>query len=745
MRASFLLCFWGSLWAQLHGLDSIRTLLEQGDESPDPQVEAIARQTLSLLSRHRSTLTDTQFALYTGRAMDLLAYGLAYRGLIDSALFWCDSAYRLLYQYSHFHKAAEVKGNLAYYYHQRGDIVRAITAHQEVGELARRYQNPRLLYYTYNNLGGLFTEIGLQDTAVALHQKALLLADSLRDSNLKALSLNNLASVYETQKLWDYARRYLQEALAIRLALGDSGAVANTLSNLGRLYLYEQKNDSALFFLRKAYHVACTAKNIPAQSTAASNMATAFIQKSQWDSAEVYLYKVLVLRERGTPTERFKTYRALVQLYQRWAEAVSPAQRPPLYQKALFWSQKAYPLLRSREVYDLEAVEGYFSSQHELYSNLGQYDKALSAYKRYITYRDSLRNLRAQRKAIESRYQYEWLQHERSLREEMLRQQIVAEEKQKRNRLWIGFLLTLSLILTLGGIVLFQLYRQTRHQRDLITYQKSELERSYALISEQHEELMSSLRYAKRIQRALLPDAQTLQRVPFSHALWYQPQTEVGGDFYWIRAVGDSQYWMVLGDCTGHGVPGGFMTVLAITLLERALEEGFFHLPDLAQFLHASFQKLLHTERQEAVRDGMEGSFLRIDLLRQEVEILNAGAIAWWIPPGRPLQEIPPTGPGIGHTLAEKTLAWQTYTLSFTEGGRLVLATDGTRDQLGPQRKKWGRKSWRELQEKTRTLSPEEALQVIRTEWEAFREGTPQIDDVSVWLLDLPSSSHKVA
>lgn len=735
----------GFLSAQGSALAEIEKLLEAGENVPEAEVEPLAWRTLALFQRHYAGRTDTQAARLQGKILSLLAYGLAYRGAIDSAFMLSDSAYRLLLRAGRHKEAMEEKGNLAYYYHQQGKVVPAIQAYREVELMARSLGERELLFYTLNNLAGLFSEIGLQDSAASLYKQALLISDSLGQPKLRAFTLHNLSALYETQKLYDYALRYAQEALALRRASGDSAYMASTLSAIGRLYRYQRMPDSSLLYYKQAYAVAKATRNLPVLGLVTANIARAYMDEAQWDSAYKYLQEAFRIRSQMSLNEQLKTYWAWAEYYLKRAEAEKPSGRGSFLGEALRWVKKGEALLQKGAVYDLDAISQFHWTACLVYEALGLPAGAYDHYRKYIAARDSLVNTRAQRKAIESRYQYEWLQQEQRMREEMLRQQIRAEERQKRQRLWIGFLAALALVLAVGGALLYRLYQQTRRQRDLISHQKAELERSHAIIAQQHEELLQSLRYAKRIQRALLPPAEWLETLPFAHALWYQPQGEVGGDFYWVRRFAGEKYLLVLGDCTGHGVPGGFMTVLAITLLEKATEEeGALSLPALAEFLHTEMTRLLHAEQTHGVRDGMEGSFLLIDYRQRQMEILNAGSYCWWLPQGEDLQEIGPSGPGIGEVFFanQGPITWRVHTRPFAQGGRLILASDGLRDQLNPERKKWNRKTLRQTLQEGATLPPAEACNKIQAAWEAHRGVMPQIDDVSLWIIDLPAGNQ---
>ncbi|MCX7605819.1 MAG: SpoIIE family protein phosphatase [Bacteroidia bacterium] len=750
MRELLGLLLLSGLWAQPPAKERITALLSRAEEAPDAETEKWAREALSLLSRETLSSRDPNISLYLGQALDLLAYGLAYRGKIDSALFWGDSAYRLLYRTGHTQKAVEVKANVAYYLHQKGEILSALSAYREIASLAQAAGNQRLFFYTLNNLGGLFSEIGLQDTAALLYEKALKVADSLQEPRLQAFALNNLSALYETQRLYDYAKEYASKALYLRIRTGDSTHLPNILSNLGRISYIKGERDSALYFFRKARASAVATHNILGQATAATNLATFFLQESKWDSAEFYLRESYQLRAALSPVERFKAYRAWLHFYQRRVEGSQHNQKQTFLRNALYWLEKAQRQLDSTQVYDTEAVQQFYLHAHDVYAQLGDFRRALQFYRQYVRLRDSLQSRQAQRKAIESRYQYEWFQRERLFHEELLRQRLSSEEYRARQRLWKGFMATVVIILSGGGAGLYFLYRRTRQQRDFISRQKEILESSYLLIATQHEELQKSLRYAKRVQQALLPAEDRLKELfPFAQALWYQPRAEVGGDFYWVRSGGEQQFMLVSGDCTGHGVPGGLITALALTLLEQGAQRLVELRPtELVRFLHENFLRLFRVEEKNSFQEGIEGSFVWMDFGKAplEIEILNAGAYAWWMPHGGDIVELEPTGGPVGGRLFSVGEAgWGVHRIPLSGGGRLILASDGVRDQLSPSQKKWGRKALREAVRETSSLPPPEALSVLQRKWDSFRGGFPQVDDILLWLLDISPLPNQVA
>jgi len=725
-----------SVYAQPSGsTERLIALIHRAEEAAPKEVRAIVEEALPLArAACQEAPRDTLCQKYFPQILDLYAYVLYFEQKLDSALVYSDSAFRLLEKNGYIREAAGVLGNLAYYYHQKGQITQALDAHYKVWDRAAALQDTKLLFYTMNNIAAVFHEIGLQDSAIRFYLRALHYAEALKDPNLVGTVLNNLASIYYDQGLYREALRYGQVSLELRLRNRDTLGAAMSLSNLGAYYEKLGQTDSALALLHQALALARQSRSANVQALALSNLARVYMNRKEWDKAYTYLSELLQLRAQAPEAERFRAYASFMHFYEKQAEHTSnPTLRKKLYLQALQWNQKAAPLLPF--IKDIDALRNYYLILYKVYFGLQDHAKALEAYKTHILYRDSLLNRKAQQKAIESRYLYEWQQREKALFQERLR------EEEHRKRLQIALLF--AGLLALGAIIaawLFQkLYRQTQIQRDIISQQKQKIEEAYNIIQEQHEELRRSLRYAQRIQKALLPSEEVLRSLPYPSALWYQPQQEVGGDFYWVRFTKEPQeYMLVLGDGTGHGVPGGFMTVLGISLLETIWEEGVTDLEGVAAALSHRLALYLHSEESSGVKDGIEALFMLIRPHQNRLKYVNAGgSVRGFFLSHHQIVELTKSGPGLGHDILGTAQAWEEREIELGKGGRLVLFSDGLRDQLGENGRKWPLKRLRELVLETATLPPEQALTYLKTEWSLHKGRMPQVDDVTVWIIDL--------
>jgi len=722
-----------SVYAQpSSGTERLIALIQRAEEAAPKEVRAIVEEALPLArAACQEAPRDTLCQKYFPQVLDLYAYVLYFEQKLDSALVYSDSAFRLLEKNGYIREAAGALGNLAYYYHQKGQVTQAIDAHYKVWDRAAALQDTKLLFYTMNNIAGIFHEIGLQDSAIRFYLRALHYAEALKDPNLVGTVLNNLARIYYDQRLYREALHYGRMSVELRLRNRDTIGAAASLSNLGAYYEELGQTDSALALLHQALALARQSRSANVQALALSNLARIYMHRKEWDKAYTYLSDLLQLRAQAPEAERFRAYVSLMHFYEKQAEHTS---NPTLlYLQALQWNQKAAPLLPF--IKEIDALRNYYLILYKVYSGLRDHAKALEAYKTHILYRDSLFNRKAQQRAIESRYLYEWQQREKALFQERL------QEEERRKRLQIALLC--AGLLALGAIIaawLFQkLYRQTQIQRDIITQQKQKIEEAYHIIQEQHDELRRSLRYAQRIQKALLPSEEVLRSLPYPSALWYQPQQEVGGDFYWVRFTREPQeYMLVLGDGTGHGVPGGFMTVLGISLLESIWEEGVTDLEGVAAALSHRLALYLHSDESSGVKDGIEALFMLIRPHQNRLKYVNAGgSVRGFFLSHHQIVELTKSGPGLGHDIIGTAQAWEEREIELGKGGRLVLFSDGLRDQLGENGRKWPLKQLRELVLETATLPPDQALTHLKTEWSLHKGRMPQVDDVTVWIIDL--------
>jgi PAS domain S-box-containing protein len=219
-----------------------------------------------------------------------------------------------------------------------------------------------------------------------------------------------------------------------------------------------------------------------------------------------------------------------------------------------------------------------------------------------------------------------------------------------------------------------------------------------AKLQDAYDVISSSVQYATRIQRSVLPD-DTLMRDAFGEyfVIW-EPRDQVGGDIYWCRKWGYGTLVM-LGDCTGHGIPGAFMTLIATGALDRALEE----IPPgqvgrLIQRMHQYVQGTLGQDTAGGRSDeGLEVGACYIE--NDNPELTYSGArFSLFIVEDRAVEEIKGDKKGIGYRNIAQDEVFRDIPVEIEPGQTFYMTTDGLIDQVGGERRRgFGKKRFREL------------------------------------------------
>jgi serine phosphatase RsbU (regulator of sigma subunit) len=216
----------------------------------------------------------------------------------------------------------------------------------------------------------------------------------------------------------------------------------------------------------------------------------------------------------------------------------------------------------------------------------------------------------------------------------------------------------------------------------------AQLQESQDRITAANRQIMESIQYASRIQNAVLPSPQSLALATADHFLIWEPRDVVGGDFYWFRQV-DGGYLTVLGDCTGHGVPGAFMTLIVGGLLEQVVANAPSDDPaKMLGQLHRELQVSLGQHRGEALaEDGLEAGACFVN--GSEGRLVFAGAhFSLWCGSDGEAKEIRGDRPRLGFSRFAPDTAFTNVPIDLKRGQVFYMTTDGLIDQIGGERRR---------------------------------------------------------
>jgi len=276
-------------------------------------------------------------------------------------------------------------------------------------------------------------------------------------------------------------------------------------------------------------------------------------------------------------------------------------------------------------------------------------------------------------------------------------------------------------------------------QRDEIQLQKEQVEKSKDKIEKQQKSIMDSIHYASRIQEAVLPPDEFLQEILGEHFVLFKPRDIVSGDFYWATQRGNKTV-IVAADCTGHGVPGAFMSMLGISFLNEIVnKEEILQANIILNRLRQNVKRSLRqTGKENEAKDGMDIAICIIDLDEMELQFAGAYNPLYLLRNGE-ISRVKADRMPIGIYLREKD-SFTNNIVEIKKGDYLYIFSDGYVDQFGgPTDDKIKSEKFKSLLLENHKKSPEEQkTQLVKflDEWMAYKDKTgrtyKQVDDILV-------------
>jgi serine phosphatase RsbU (regulator of sigma subunit) len=281
--------------------------------------------------------------------------------------------------------------------------------------------------------------------------------------------------------------------------------------------------------------------------------------------------------------------------------------------------------------------------------------------------------------------------------------------------------------------------REVVEQKEEIEAQKEEIEAQLDLatlqrdtISKQKDLILDSIHYAERIQSAILPPLHLLEKKLSDHFVLFKPRDIVSGDYYWAREK-DGKLLLAVADCTGHGVPGGFLSMLGISSMNeivnrsKSLDPGKI-LEELRDVVIASMHQ---TGSKGEAQDGIEIALCIIDLKLKVMEYAGANRPLYLIRDGA-VQHYRPDRMPIG-IYEQDPLNFTNHIIELKKGDSIYLFSDGYVDQLGgPRRKTFRVVNFRKLLLDIQDQPMERQKAILMEKMARWQGKVEQIDDILV-------------
>ncbi|HRG01518.1 MAG TPA: SpoIIE family protein phosphatase [Bacteroidia bacterium] len=292
----------------------------------------------------------------------------------------------------------------------------------------------------------------------------------------------------------------------------------------------------------------------------------------------------------------------------------------------------------------------------------------------------------------------------------------------KDHRSMFYFIIVFSITTVVFGLLIIYI----KHHSNKHLKEKNEI------IAEQNKDLIDSINYSQRIQQAILPDSTTEEIVLKNGFALYKPKHIVSGDFYWLHKCDDNLFFAVI-DCTGHGVPGALLTMLAYNAINKAvIEKEIMDPTAILDSMNTEVKSALKQNKNNPIQDSMEVGIVCLNTLTNEINYAGANTSLTYIQNGE--LKIASAGKcSVGSVQDGNIVLPTTHSIKLNSGDCFYLYSDGFADQFGgPKGKKYKYKQLEELLKSNSNKTPSQQKELLSLSFENWKGKLEQVDDVTV-------------
>lgn len=607
----------------------------------------------------------------------------------DSCITWAERGLLFTRQkkmYSYTTSLLKLEG-VAYV--NKGDYAKSLELYLEALKNARIEKNQKEEAAILNNIGVNFWYQNDFVKAKSYYEQSLEMRLKLGNKKEISKSYNNLGNVSVDLKNYDLALQYYEKALALKKEINDQLGTANCYNNIGIVYEELKKPELALTSYEEALKL--------------------FIETGDERGQIVSLNNIAIIHKKK----------------QNYAQALENATKS---------------LALAQAIDDKEDVKNAYEILSQIYWEQNNFEKAYKYNDLFSKMKDTLFNISKSDAMAEMEQKYKAAENQQQIKF----QNVLIDDQDKKiqnDRLIKYGLVTLAVLLLVLSVLIFNRYIIKKRAGEIISAQKKEVEEQKKIVEEQHRDIVDSINYAQRIQQAVLPSPEEQVRLFPDSFVFNRPRDIVSGDFWWVSESGGAKMFAV-GDCTGHGVPGAFMSLIGNTLLNEIVKEKRITDPGIIlNFLNTAILQALKQRESSGdsyddfatknVKDGMDIAFCVIDEQAGLLMFAGANNSLVYTSNGK-LVELKGDRQPIGFFQADKK-PFQVQIVPLKEVNSIYMFSDGFSDQFGGENgKKFKLSRLKEELLTIQTYSPQEQKEKLAHIFENWKGKFDQVDDVLV-------------
>jgi len=563
-------------------------------------------------------------------------------------------------------------------------------------------------------IGNLYLKQSKTNKALEEYFTLLNLAEKNKNNFFIGSAHDHIAETYQLLDNKIFAQKHFYYTLIYFEKTDSLNPLADVYNLLGTNYKNLKQFDSSLKYHEKSLALRIKTKNKKGISYSYNNIALVYMKKSEFTKAEQYLRRSLeIKRSLGDDKGIAGSLINLGEVY---------TNRKQYFKAKSYYEEGIY--------YALQAKAGVFYktgilNMANMFFNMGDFKNSAIYYSINKNITDSLREEETNKQIAELTAQYDVDRKDAEIliQQEQLKAQLAENTKQKFLIIASGIAILMMLITI---FFVYRSYKLNKLNSQKLTEKNKEIE-------EKNKEIADSINYAKSIQQSLLTSKSILDKNLNNYFILYKPKDIVSGDFYWGTET-ENAFILACLDCTGHGVPGAFMSLIGKENLDKAILKT--NKPgEILHELNKGVKKSLNQENNNS-RDGMDVAVLLIEKSNNDItKIKYAGA-------NRPLyyiannlnqlEEIKPTKQAIGG-LTNVNQNFEEHDLLLKKGDTLYLSTDGFADQFGFEKnKKLTTKRFKELLEEISKQDIADQRKLLEDFFTVWQGNNDQLDDLLV-------------
>ncbi len=614
---------------------------------------------------------------------------------------------------------------------ERSDFEGALASYKKVARIAAEIKNDLFLAKSIINQGITYSSKGDFLRAIPLLFEGMKIADKLQDKGLVVVALINIAQAYKVQKNYDLSLSYYDQALRIVDEKGDKLKYIGIMNNKGLVYQETGRYAEAIEAFEKTAKISDEMHDIINKTKAVSNIAVVYYSQKKYDKAlESFFNALSIFEANGFKSDAANTINAIASIYVEKGNL----------EKGITYLMKA--LSMAKEQGDMDLLQAVYDNLSQTFERKKDFREAYRYHILYTQVKDSLFNLENTKNVSKLQTEYETDKKNKEIQLLNKDKQIQSSQLRWQKSLNYGVIMGLLLFAALAFFI-YRGYREKRNANRTLEVKNRKLEQAYHIIElnrdeivQKNKDITDSINYARRIQQAILPPVEMVYKTLGDSFIVYKPKDVVSGDFYVFSQKG-SKVILAAVDCTGHGVPGAFMSMIGNDLLNQIIVEKNITRPsEILDNLHLGVKQALKQDREGSeTRDGMDVALCVANMKDHTIEYAGANRPLWIVrkTAAPVIEEIKPDKYPIAGLQTGEERIFTNHSLLFNPGDTFYIFTDGYSDQFGGEDgKKFMSKRFKEQLLSIQHLPMREQGRKIEEKFESWRGDLEQVDDVLV-------------